>query len=91
MHKPLSQLKQQKHYVEMPNGKYSTLSWNQLSDAQKALVISRAMTKNAEIAKIIVWTQELGKRYYASNTIWETLRKLGFVKNVYQGDKGFVE
>ena len=58
-----------------------------MSDLQKARVIDRTMIKNAEIAKIFAWTQ-MGHKYYANDTLWQTLRKLGI--NVYKGDKGFV-
>lgn len=87
----LAQLKQQKHYVEMPNGTYKTLSWDKMSDEQRANVISREMVKNADYAKIYVWTQVMGNKYYASESLWQLLRKLGITKNVYRGDKGFVE
>lgn len=87
----LAQLKQQKHYFEMPNGTYKTLSWDKMSDEQRANVISREMTKNADYAKIYVWTQVMGNKYYASESLWQLLRKLGITKNVYRGDKGFVE
>lgn len=87
----LAQLKQQKHYVEMPNGTYKTLSWDKMSDEQRANVINREMVKNADYAKIYVWTQVMGNKYYASESLWQLLRKLGITKNVYRGDKGFVE
>ncbi len=87
----LAQLKQQKHYVEMPNGTYKTLSWDKMSDEQRANVISRETVKNADYAKIYAWTQVMGNKYYASESLWQLLRKLGITKNVYRGDKGFVE
>ncbi len=87
--KSLAELQQGRHNVQMPDGSFKTLSWKQMSDIQKARVIDRTMTKNAEIAKIIVWTQ-LGHKYYASDSLWQTLKELGVTANVYKGDKGFV-
>jgi hypothetical protein len=87
----LAKIKSQKHKVEMPDGKYKTLSWDNMSDKQRASVLNRTFNTNADIAKIYVWTQEMGKKYYASDSMWQTLRELGITINVYKGDKGFVE
>ena len=87
----LAKIKSQKHKVEMPDGTFKTLSWDKMSDEQRARVISRTMTQNAEIAKVYMWTQVMGKKFYASNSLWQILRQLGITKNVYKGDKGFVE
>ena len=87
----LAKIKSQKHKVEMPDGTFKTLSWDDMTDEQRARVISRTMTQNAEIAKVYMWTQVMGKKFYASNSLWQMLRQLGLVKNVYKGDKGFVE
>ena len=86
----LTKIKSQKHRVEMPNGKYKTLSWDQMSDDQRKRVINRTMIDNAEYAKIYVWTS-MGHKYYASDADFIELRKLGITQNVYKGDKGFVE
>ena len=87
----LAKIKSQKHKVEMPDGTFKTLSWDKMSDEQRARVISRTMTQNAEIAKVYMWTQVMGKKFYASNSLWQILRQLGITRNVYKGDKGFVE
>ena len=87
----LAKIKSQKHKVEMPDGTFKTLSWDKMSDEQRARVISRTMTQNAEIAKVYMWTQVMGKKFYASNSLWQILRQLGITKNVYKGDKGFAE
>lgn len=87
----LASIQTQKHSVQMPNGTYKTLSWSQMTDDQKARVIERTITYNADIAKIYVWTQSEDKKYYASDSMYQALRKLGITKNVYKGDKGFVE
>jgi hypothetical protein len=85
----LLDLQNQRHYVENENGTYSTLHWSKLTDKQRKTVIDRTMRKNADYAKIYVWTQSGGK-YYASDTDFVKLRQLGIKKNVYRGDKGFV-
>ena len=87
----LSKVKSQRHEVEMPDGTYKTLSWDKMSDLQRSRVLARTMTDNADIAKIYVWTQINGKKYYASSSDYAELRKLGITRNVYLGDKGFVE
>jgi hypothetical protein len=89
--KTLLALQSQSHYVEMPNGTYQTLPWNKLSDEQCKRVINRQMTENANIAKVYIWTQVMNKKYYASESMWQALRKQNVIKNVYRGDKGFVE
>jgi hypothetical protein len=87
----LAKIKSQKHNVQMPNGNYKTLSWDNMTDEQRARVISRTMTQNAEYAKIYMWTQVMNKKFYTSYSMLQTLRKLGITKNVYLGDKGFLE
>jgi hypothetical protein len=87
----LKKIKSQNHRVEMPNGTYKTLSWDQMSDKQRENVLERTFTSNAEIAKVYIWTQVMGHKYYASPSVYEELRKMNFTKNVFQGDKGFVE
>lgn len=87
----LAKIMSQNHTVEMPNGKYQSLSWDNMSDIQKARVLDRTMEKNAKIAKIYVWTQVEGHKFYANDAEWNVLKKLGLTKNVYKGGKGFVE
>lgn len=87
----LAKIKSQKHTVEMPDGSFSTLSWDKMSDIQKTRVINKTMTQNADIAKIYIWTQHMGHKFYASDSLWQTLREQGITQNVYKGDKGFVE
>lgn len=87
----LAKIKSQKHKVEMPDGTFKTLSWDKMSDKQRANVLSRTFTQNADIAKIYMWTQVMGKKFYASASLLQTLRSLGITQNVYRGDKGFVE
>ena len=85
----LLDLQKQTHYVQNENGTYSTLHWNKLTDKQRKTVIDRTMRKNADYAKIYVWTKSGGK-YYASDSTFVALRQMGITKNVYRGDKGFV-
>ena len=87
----LAKIKSQKHNVKMPNGTFKTLSWDKMSDEQRASVLNRTMTHNAEIAKIYIWTQEMGHKYYASDSVYAELKKLGITRGVYRGDKGFAE
>ena len=87
----LQKIKSQNHRVQMPNGTYKQLSWDNMSREQRQNVIKRTFTENAEIAKVYVWTQKMGNKYYASQSIYTELRQMGITRNVYQGDKGFVE
>lgn len=87
----LAKIKSQKELVEMPDGSYKELSWDKMSYEQRKSVLKRLFTKNAKLAKIYVWTQIENKKYYASENLYKTLKKLGIRKNVYLGDKGFVE
>ena len=81
---------QQRYTVEDKNtGKEKDLFWSQMTDEQKKTVIERIMSYNSRYAKIYTWTQS-GHKYYASNSEWQTLRKLGIAQNVFKGDKGFV-
>lgn len=86
----LSEIQTQKHLVQMENGKFKTIAWSAMTDTQKANVAERTMVENALIAKIYMWTSE-GHKYYASNELWQQLRKSGITHNIYRGDKGFVK
>ena len=81
---------QQRYTVEdKSTGKEKDLFWSQMTEEQKKTVIERIMSYNSRYAKIYAWTQS-GHKYYASNSEWQTLRKLGIAQNVFKGDKGFV-
>lgn len=81
---------QQRYTVEdKRTGKEKDLFWSQMTDEQKKTVIERIMSYNSRYAKIYAWTQS-GHKYYASNSEWQALRKLGIAQNVFKGDKGFV-
>lgn len=87
----LSQIQSGSYRVRTASGKYQIKQFSQMTDAEKNNIIDRLMDQNAELAKIWYWTQELNHKYYANASTYQMLRKLGVTKNVYQGDKGFVE
>lgn len=87
----LSELQNQSHLVEMTDGTFETLRWNQMTDTQRKNVIERTFTKNATYAKIYMWTQVLNHRYYTNAETRRTLQELGITSNVYLGDTGYVE
>ena len=73
-------------------GKYVELKYNRMSDAQKKTVIERIMSDNGQIAKVYILTSSGNWKYYASESEYKELKKLG-LKNVYKNtDKldGFV-
>ena len=87
----LSELQNQSHLVEMTDGTFETLRWNQMTDAQRKNVIERTFTKNATYAKIYMWTQVQKHKYYTNQETRNVLKELGITSNVYLGDKGYVE
>lgn len=88
--KSLKNIEKESHLVRTQDGSFKKLSWDKLNDEQKKNVIEKTMTNNAKYAKIYTWTQA-GHKYYADDSLYDTLRKLGITKNVYRGDKGYVE
>ena len=80
---------QVKYTVEDDNGKQRDLYYSQMTEKQKKTVVERIMSNNSRYAKIYTWTQS-GHKYYASNSEYTTLKKLGITKNIFKGDKGFV-
>ena len=87
----LSQIQSGSYRVRTASGKYQIKQFSKMTDDEKNNIIDRLMDQNAELAKIWYWTQELNHKYYANASTYQMLRKLGVIKNVYQGDKGFVE
>ena len=87
----LSQVQSGSYRVKTASGKYQVKPFSKMTDEEKSNIIERLMDQNAELAKIWYWTQELNHKYYANASTYQMLRKLGITKNVYQGDKGFVE
>ena len=80
---------QVKYTVEEEDGKRRDKYWRQMTEEQKKTVVERIMSNNSRYAKIYTWTQA-GHKYYASNSEYITLKKLGITKNIFKGDKGFV-
>lgn len=80
---------QVKYTVKDENGKQRDLYYRQMTKKQKKAVIERIMSNNSRYAKIFTWTQ-MGHKYYASNSEYTKLKKLGITKNIFKGDKGFV-
>lgn len=80
---------QVKYTVEEEDGKRRDKYWRQMTEEQKKTVVERIMSNNSRYAKIYTWTQ-VGHKYYASNSEYTTLKKLGITKNIFKGDKGFV-
>lgn len=72
---------------------YKMLTYSQMTSEQRKSVINRIMANNAKIAKIYVWTSN-GHKYYANESEYSELAKLGIYKNVLLENKrqaGFKE
>ena len=68
---------------------YKTMSYNQMTGAERKAAVQQIMSKNATYAKILAWTKK-GNKYYASADEYKELRRLGITSNLYRGTKGFV-
>ena len=76
--------------IEVKDGKtMKTLTYNQMTDEQRRKAVQTIMSNNAELVKIKAWTSA-GNKYYASESIYNNLRKHGVTTNVYKGSKGFI-
>lgn len=84
--KDLAELKAGKktYTVTDENGKRVSLTYNKMTDTQKASVINRIMNENAGYAKIYILTNSGKYKYYATDSEYQELRKLGITKNVYR-------
>lgn len=69
--------------VEMEDGTRKELLYSQMTSTQKKSAIEKLMTDNAKLAKVYVYTKSGGK-YYATNSEWEELRKIGITLNVFK-------
>lgn len=79
--------------VQNEDGTYSKLRYSQMTEKQKRAAFEQVMSKNSSYAKIYMLTSN-GYVYYASNSEYDNLRKLGITKNVYKEtnkNKGFVK
>lgn len=74
-----------KYRVKDDKGNFVELTYINMTNEQRKSVISNIMTDNAKYAKVFVYTSNGGK-YYASNTEYQALRKLG-IQNVYKANK----
>lgn len=83
-----------KYKIQKTDGTYKTVTWSKMSDKEKAAVVDRIMTNNSSYAKIYVLTDSNNYKYYASESEYRELRKLGITKNVFRASgktKGFVK
>lgn len=78
-----------RHRVNV-NGTYKELTYDQMTDKQRKAAANGIMTENAKYAKILAWLSK-GNKYYASDTEYNALRKLGVRGKLYKGNKGFVK
>lgn len=79
--------------VKNENGTYSKLLYKQMTDKQKRAAFEQVMSKNSSYAKVYMLTSK-GYKYYAIESEFIELRKLGITKNVYRKNNkhsGFVE
>lgn len=76
--------------VKVDDNHYRTLSYNQMTKEQRKNAVQTIMKNNAEMAKIMAWTQA-GNKYFGSADTYVKLRKRGITKGVYKGTKGFVQ
>jgi hypothetical protein len=80
--------------VETENGKFKDLKYKDMTDEQKKNAINNIMSDDASLAKIYILTSSNKYKYYASDSEYNELTKLGIVKNIYRKTdklKGFVK
>ena len=83
-----------KFKIKQKDGTYKNVTWSQLSDKEKAAIVSRTMTNNSGYAKIYILTDSGKYKYYATDSEYREFRALGITKNVYRSNNknnGFVE
>lgn len=78
-----------KYLVEDKNGKRVELTYNRMTDEQRATIIKRIMSENAKYAKIYVATSKGYKYYTRSQTEYDRLKQLGLT-NIYLSAKPVV-
>lgn len=80
-----------RYTVENKSGKRVELTYNKMTDDQRATTIKKIMNENSKYAKIYIATTVKGYKYYTrSKTEYEQLRKLGLT-NVYLSAKPIVD
>ena len=80
--------------VETENSTYKDLKYKDMNDEQKKNAINNIMSDDASLAKIYILTNTDKYKYYASDSEYNELRKLGITKNIYRKTdklKGFVK
>ena len=73
---------------------YKELTYSQMNDQEKRTAIENIMSNNGSISKIYILTSTGKYKYYAGNSEYEELRKLGITKNIYRKtnkNEGFVK
>ena len=76
--------------VEISDGKYKDLYYKNMNAEQIKSVLRSITTKNANYAKVYVWT-DTGHKYYCGRDTRVELMRLGITKGVYIGKKDFVK
>lgn len=90
----LSNLYSGEKYVQLEDGTYDYVKYSSMTDKQKKAAIESALSSNSHYSKIYILTSTGKYKYYASDSEYEELRKLGITKNIYRkvGNKtGFVK
>ena len=92
--KSLTALYKGKKRVQMEDGTYKEIAYKSMTDKQKKAAIESTLSTNSQYSKIYILTSTGKYKYYASDSEYEELRKLGITKNVYRSvgtSKGFVK
>lgn len=76
-----------KYRIQMEDGTYKELRYKDMTNTQRKAVTERIMSDNSNLAKIYVYTQVIGSKYYASESEYEKLRKAGIKTNIYKENK----
>ena len=81
-----------KYKVQKEDGTFTELPYSKMSDKQKAAVINRIMNDNSSKSKIYILTKSNKYTYYASDSEYQELKKLGInVKKEVGNKKGLVK
>lgn len=72
-----------KHRVPMSDGSYKELTYNQMTDGQRAYAFKGIKSETAKLAKVYVATELKGMKYYATKSEYELLKSNKIMKNVF--------
>ena len=92
--KSISKLNNKKIEITTENGNTKEIYYKNADDKQKKAAIESVLSTNSRYSKIYILTSTGKYKYYASDSEYEELRKLGITKNVYRAigtKKGFVK